>query len=203
MASQPTLADIMAKLNFLTQEANAFCLDAKRLKENVNRVVTKLETHNQNPKNNTTCVIPIVRKVMDKPDNTIPPIFTLVVKEFSDVLKEFQDKPSLIRDNQLEIECDFKEFTYHTDIDSDEDVDDDFADNQVYEVLGDDVVESSTLIFPEIIPVITELDVFPKDVTYNSISQTLSSHLSIISIAFLQNNTRTVESLWTMKAALM
>jgi len=29
MASQPTLADIMAKLDFLTQEANAFYLDAK------------------------------------------------------------------------------------------------------------------------------------------------------------------------------
>jgi len=46
MASQPTLADIMAKLDFLTQEVNAFRLDAKRLKENVNSVVNKLETHN-------------------------------------------------------------------------------------------------------------------------------------------------------------
>jgi len=50
MNFQPTLADIMAKLDSLTQEANAFYLNAKRLKENVNRVMTKLETHNQNPK---------------------------------------------------------------------------------------------------------------------------------------------------------
>ena len=65
MASQPTFADIITKLDFLTQEVNAFCLDAKRLKENVNSVVTKLETHNQNLKSGTTCVIPIVRKVVD------------------------------------------------------------------------------------------------------------------------------------------
>ena len=44
MASQLTLADIVAKLDFLTQEANAFRLNAKRLKKNVNRVVIKLET---------------------------------------------------------------------------------------------------------------------------------------------------------------
>ena len=56
-------------------------------------------------------------------------------------------------------------YIYHPDINSDEDVDDDFVDDQVYEELGDDVVESSILIFPEIIPVITELvDVFSKDV---------------------------------------
>ena len=93
MASQLTLANIMTKLDFLTQKPNAFRLDAKRLKENVNRVVSKLETHNQNPKSSITCVIPIIRKVVDKPDSTIPPIFTPVIKEFSDVPKEFQDKP--------------------------------------------------------------------------------------------------------------
>ena len=86
---------------------------------------------------------------MDKPDSTIPPIFTHVVKEFSDVPKEFQDKPSHMY-NQPEIESDSKEFTYHPDIDSDEDINDDFADDQVHEELGDDVVESSTLIFSEV-----------------------------------------------------
>jgi len=140
MASQLTLTDIMAKLDFLIQEANAFHLDAKRLKENVNKVVFKLETHKQNPKSSATCVIPIIRKVMNKLDSTIPLIFTPVVKEFSDILKEFQDKLSLICDTQPEIESDFKEFTYHPDINSDEDVDDDFADDQVHEELGDDVV---------------------------------------------------------------
>jgi len=75
MDFQPILADIMAKLDFLTQEANDFRLDAKWLKENVNMVVTKLETYNQNPKSGTSCVILIVRKVVDKPDSTIPPIF--------------------------------------------------------------------------------------------------------------------------------
>ena len=69
---------------------------------------------------------------MDKPDSTIPPIFTPVVKEFSDVPKEFQSKPSPICDNQSEIESHSKKFTYHPDIDSDEDVDD-FTDDQVYE----------------------------------------------------------------------
>ena len=64
-------------------------LDAKQLKENVNRVVTKLETHNRNLKSSTTCVIPIVRKVVDKPNSIIALIFTPVVKEFSDVPKEF------------------------------------------------------------------------------------------------------------------
>ena len=44
MDFQPTLAGIMAKLNFLTQEVNVFRLDIKWLKENVNRVVAKLET---------------------------------------------------------------------------------------------------------------------------------------------------------------
>ena len=116
---------------------------------------------------------------MDKPDSTIPPIFTPVVKEFSDVLKEFQDKPSPICDTQPEIESDSKEFTYHPDIDSDEDVDD-FADDQVHEELGDDVEESSIFISPEVTLEITELDVFPKDVTHNDISQTPLSYLSII-----------------------
>ena len=144
MVSQPTLADIMTKLDFLTKEANAFHLDTKRLKENVNKVVIKLETHNQNPKSSIACVIPIIRKIIDKPDSAIPPIFTSVVKEFSDVPKEFQDKSSPICDTEPEIESDSKEFTYHPDIDSDEDVDDDFADDQVHEELGDVVVESST-----------------------------------------------------------
>jgi len=92
------------------------------LKENVNRVVTKLETHNQNPKSSNTCVIPIARKVVEKPNSTIPLIFTLMVKEFSDVPKKFQDKASPICDTQPEIESDSKEFTYHPDINSDEDV---------------------------------------------------------------------------------
>ena len=61
-----------------------------------------------------------------------------MVKEFSDVTKEFQDKPSSICDTQLEIESDFKEFTYHPNIDSDEDVDYDFTDDQVHEELEDD-----------------------------------------------------------------
>ena len=46
MDFQPTLADIKAKLDSLTQEDNVFRLNAKRLKENVNRIVIKLETHN-------------------------------------------------------------------------------------------------------------------------------------------------------------
>jgi len=65
----------------------------------------------------------------------------------------------------------------------DEDVDD-FANDQVHEKLGDDIVESSTLISPEVTPVIMKrVDVFPKDVTHNDINQTPFSHLSIISIA--------------------
>ena len=68
-------------------------------------------------------------------------------------------------DTQLEIEPDSKEFIYHLDINSDEDVDDDSANDQVHEELGDDV-EFSPLISPEVILVITELvNVFPKDVT--------------------------------------
>jgi len=54
---------------------------------------------------------------------------------------------------------------------SDADVDDDFANDQVHEELGDDVIESSTLISPIVILVITELvNVFPKDVTHKGIS---------------------------------
>ena len=87
---------------------------------------------------------------MDEPDSTIPSIFTLMVKEFSDVPKEFHDKPSPICDNQFEIESDSKEFTYHPDIESDVDVDDDFVDDQVYEELRDDVIEFSTLISPKV-----------------------------------------------------
>ena len=53
---------------------------------------------------------------------------------------------------------------------TDEDVDD-FADGQVHEKLRDDIIESSTLISPEVTPVIMKLvDVFPKDVTHNDIT---------------------------------
>ena len=107
-----------------------------------------------------------------------------MITDFGDVPKEFQDKQPLIRDTQPEIESDSKEFTYNPDIDSDfdEDVNDDFADDQVDEELGNDVIESSNLISPEVTPVIMELiDVFPKDFTHNDISLTPSSHLSIIS----------------------
>ena len=58
MDFQSTFADIMAKLDSLTQEASAFRLYVKQLKENINRVVIKLETHNQNLKSGTTFVIP-------------------------------------------------------------------------------------------------------------------------------------------------
>jgi len=52
-----------------------------------------------------------------------------------------------------EVEYDFEEFTCHPDIDSDEELD-------------DDNVECSTLIFPEVTPVITEIiNVFLKDNT--------------------------------------
>jgi len=114
-----------------------------------------------------------------------------VVKEFSDVSKQFQDKPSPIYDIQFEIESDSKKFTYQRDIDSDEDVDDDFADDQVHEELGDDVVKSSTLISPEVTPVIIDLvDVFLKDVTHNDISQTRSSLL--LALPYHKKDTRTV-----------
>ena len=90
-------------------------------------------------------------------------VITFVLKEFTDVAKKFQDKPSPIYDTQPEIESDSEEFTYYSDIDSDfdEDIDNDFADDQVDEKLGDDIVQSSTLIFPKVTPVITKLvDVF-------------------------------------------
>jgi len=70
-----------------------------------------------------------------------------LVKEFSDVPKEFQDKLPPIYDTQSEIESDYEEFIYHPDIDSNEDVDD-FINDNVDEELGDDIVESSTLISP-------------------------------------------------------
>jgi len=71
-----------------------------------------------------------------------------------------------------------------------------------------DIVRSSTLIFPEVAPVITEItdvfskendpipsevttimelvDVFPKDVTRNGICQTHLTHLPIVSTTFSQ-----------------
>ena len=61
MNFQPTLADIMAKLNNLLQ-----------ISDNVNKNLDKI----------------IYRKVVDKHDSTITSIFTLIVKEFSDDLKE-------------------------------------------------------------------------------------------------------------------
>jgi len=74
-------------------------------------------------------------------------------------------------DTQPGIESDSEGFTYHPEIYSDfnEDVDD-FANDQVDE-LNDDIVKSSTLISPEVTPVITILvDIFTKDVTHNDIS---------------------------------
>jgi len=61
--------------------------------------------------------------------STISPVITSVLKQFSDIPKEFQDKPPPTCDTQLEIESDSGEFTYHSNIDSDfdEHVDDDFA----------------------------------------------------------------------------
>ena len=57
MNFQQTLADIIAKLDFLAQEVNAFRLDVKRLKENIDRVMVKLVTYNHNSKSDTTCLI--------------------------------------------------------------------------------------------------------------------------------------------------
>jgi len=71
MDFQPTLADIMAKFNNLLQ-----------ISDNVNKNLDRI----------------MDRKVVDKPDNTIPPIFTPIVKEFSDVSGEFQNKPPPICD---------------------------------------------------------------------------------------------------------
>ena len=58
--------------------------------------------------------------------------------------------------------------------------------SQVNEELGDDIVESSTLISHEVTPVIIELvNIFPKD-THNGISQTPSIYLSTVSTALSQ-----------------
>jgi len=118
-------------------------------------------------------IIDGVPTVTPKLYSTILPVVTSTLKKFSDVSKEFQDKPIPICDTQPEIEIDSDEFIYRPDIDSDfdEDVDDDFADDQVDEELGDDIVQSRTLIFSEVTSVITGLvDIFPKNVTHNSIS---------------------------------
>ena len=113
------------------------------------------------------------RKVVNKLDSIVPPIFTPVVKEFNDVPKEVQNKPPPICDTQPKIEYDSEDFTYHSDIDSDEEQD-------------DDIVEFKTLIFPEV-TIITELvDLFPNDMTCNGIRHTHLTYLSIISTAFLQ-----------------
>ena len=67
--------------------------------------------------------------------------------------------------HQLEIESDSDEFTYHPYIDSDfdEELDDDLMGNQDKEAFGDDIVESSILIFSEFTPVITKITDVPKD----------------------------------------
>ena len=116
-----------------------------------------------------------------------------MLKEFSDVSKEFQDKSPLTCDTQPEIKSDSEEFIYHPDIDSDfdKDVDDDFTDGQVDKELSDNIVESSIFIFSKITPVITELiDVFSKDVIHNGISQTPFSYLSIVSTALSQKENK-------------
>jgi len=145
MNFQPTLTDIMAKHNNLLQISN-----------NVN--------------NNLDMIID--KKVVDKPNSTIPPKFTIVVKEFNDVPKEFQDKPPLICDTQPEIEYDSEEFTYHPDINFDK--------------IDDDNVDSSTLIFYEVTTIKELADVFPKDMTCNGINQTHLTDLPIVSTAFSQ-----------------
>jgi len=61
---------------------------------------------------------------------------------------------------QPEIEYDSEEFTYHPDINSDEELD-------------DDIIESSTLIFSTVTTITELVDVFPKDVSRNGISQAL------------------------------
>jgi len=72
-----------------------------------------------------------------------------VITEFSNFPNESQDKPPLICDTRSEIESYSVEFTYHPYIDSDvnEDLDNDLTDNQDEEAFGDDIVESSILIF--------------------------------------------------------
>ena len=96
----------------------------------------------------------------------IPSVATPVVIELSDVLNKYQDKPPLICDIQPEIESESDEFTYHQYIDFNvnEDIDDDLTDDQDEEALGDGIVESTTLIFSEVTPVITKItDVSLKD----------------------------------------
>ena len=110
MDFQPALTNIMAKLNNLLI-----------ISDNVNKSLDRI----------------IDRKVVDKLDSTIPPIFTPAVKDSSDISKELQDKSPLICDTQPEIEYDSEEFTYHPDLNSNEKLD-------------DDLIESSTLIFSEV-----------------------------------------------------
>ena len=110
----------------------------------------------------------LVKEGLEEPDTPTPPIVIPMITEFRDVPKEFQVKSPPICDTYPEIESDFKELTYHPDIDSNfnEDVDDDLKDDQVDEELGDDIIESSSLIFLKAIIVITRInDVFPKDNT--------------------------------------
>ena len=141
----------------------------------------------------TTCVILIIRKVVDKPDSTIPLIFTLVLKAFHIVPKEFQDKPPPICGTQPEIESDSEEFTYHPDIDFGEDLDDDFIDDQVNEELSGDIVEFSTLISSEVTSVITEIiDVFSKDNT--PISSEVTTIAELVDI-FLHDLTRNISQI--------
>jgi len=99
-------------------------------------------------------------------NSTILLVASHVVTEFSDVPNESQDKPPPICDIQPEIEPYSDEFTYHPYIDADVDVDidDDFTDDQGEEALDNNIVEYSTLIFPKVTPMITEIiGVSPKD----------------------------------------
>ena len=102
----------------------------------------------------------LVKDGLEEPDTPTSHVVTPVIKVF-------QDKSPPICDTQPEIESDSEEFTYHSDIESDFDEEvDDLTDNEVNEELDDDIIESSTLISPEVTPVITEInDVFPKDNT--------------------------------------
>ena len=72
-----------------------------------------------------------------------------------------------------QIEYDSEEFTYHSDINSDEELD-------------DDIVETNILISPEVTTITELVDVFPKDVTRNGINLTHLTHLPIINTAFSQ-----------------
>ena len=74
-----------------------------------------------------------------------------MITEFSDVPNESQDKPTLICNTQPEIKFNSDKFTYHPYIDSDVDEGlDDLTDDQDEEAFGDDIVESSIPIFPEV-----------------------------------------------------